>query len=259
MTKLLDIYIIVMDMMSVAMTPQTYIDAYTHVKTTANSEIQKLYGHFKNQLSTHVSSIPVGTKANDPFTSPPPFDIIGPLPPTIYIAPYNGYTIKNNNVNAVDTTVANSDLYYVIPKDSGNLYSKAQIGVTLKSWVPILDPYFGKVIVTHSDYSIINDNLVMLTFDLTFYALNTITVDSSISINLPILAFGTKVFESRTGCEMRFEFFDMGEYGGAFTDGRVVAARDKLIFYMYVFEKQRTYRIRGQMCYMLENIPSSSR
>lgn len=245
-----------MEMIGAIITPKTYIDAFNSVKAKATTDMQKIYEYIKSSMS---SSIIVNTKANDPFDNPPPFDVVAPLPPTPYIPPYNGYTITNQPNNGIDSSVANSDLYYVIPTDTGNVYSKAPIGVTLKPWVPAVDSYFANITVTHCDYSIINDNLVNLTFDMTFHDINNVSADSSIPINLPILAMGNKVFESTVSCEVGFETAGTVQYGGGFTDGRIVAAGDKLIFYVYVFEKQRAYRIRGQVAYMLENRPASNR
>lgn len=203
------------------------------------------------------------SSAPDPFSLPPPFDTVSNKLPIKYVAPIDGYTIVATDILVTSVQVVNGTMYYVIPSSTLSttvlntqllsLTEKASIGLPLNPWTPVLDSYFGKIIVTTAKYSVISGSVVMLNFDLLLKNIQNVTIDSSIAINLPILAKGADNFESAITAEVRYEDYDLGDFGASYMNGRVVAVGGRLIFYLYSFQPTMTYRFRGQINYRLED------
>lgn len=225
-----------------------------------NSQISNIVNISNTLFIRYSSEISVeNRRTNDPFIRSPPFDVASPIIPTPYVKPSDGYTITPTP-SQIDANTVSGNLYYVIHDANGsNTLKKAALGSPLKQWVPVLDPFFGKMTVQYAYYTIPAEGLVLLNFDVTMYELNNITIDTSIAINLPVLARGTEQYEAALTGEARYEGFDLGEFGGSFMNGRVMAASDRLIFYLYAFELNMTYRLRGQISYKLEDRSEDSR
>jgi hypothetical protein len=205
---------------------------------------------------------PIVVPIPDPFSLPPPFDITSPIPPIRYVPPNNGYTIITNTATQ-SIQVVNGVMYYVVPSSTLmtstlsvkilSLTEKASLGTTLNPWTPILNSYFGEIVTTTAKYSVISGSIVILNFDFLLKNLQNITVDSSITINLPILAKGNDKFESALTAEVNYGDYALGDYAASYMQGRVLATGSKLIFYMYSFQPNMTYRLRGQINYRLED------
>lgn len=242
---------------SVFAEPGDIFGAFIEGVTAQISNIANISNTLFIRYSSEISV--ANRRANDPFIRPPPFDVVSPLPAQPYVKPADGYSITQKPSQIGDNTVI-GNMYYVIHDANGsNSFKKAALGTPLKQWLPVLDPYFGKMSVQYAYYTIPSEGLVILNFDVTMYELDNITIDTSIAINLPVLARGAEQYETALTGEARYEGYDLGEFGGSFMNGRVMAAADRLIFYLYAFEVGMTYRLRGQINYKLEDRDEGSR